>query len=394
MNNTINVVLKPTEACNLRCKYCYNSDSDYAKTVLPIEKTEKLLLSLCKNYTKVNLIWHGGEPLLVGKEYFERAVKIEEKLHLLYNTEINNDVQTNGTLIDGEWAKFFKKYRFGVGLSFDGKDNDKYRQSADKALRAFDILKKHDVHFACMAVVADDGYDLEENYEFFKRRGVPVIFSPMFAEGGGKALSGVTAEKFADKTVSLFDRWLFDTDGVNNRTFSAYIGMALGASGRICTNGSCLGKWLCITPNGDLYNCGRAGMTEFPYGNIDDIDDADGDGNIEDITAAAFKSPGFVALLRGSIERRNKCKSSNCEYFDYCAGGCPDNAMIEGGLAEPPEFSCACFKKVFGHIKRVTDDVITNKQTPLSELNPAVKQVIIKCLTECGGQDKKGGERK
>ncbi|MBQ2727566.1 MAG: radical SAM protein [Clostridia bacterium] len=366
----INVIIKVTDGCNLRCKYCYNSESCYTSEILPLERFEKLLTLLSDSFDSIALVWHGGEPMTCGLEYFKKVVEIEDRIYAQTSVPIQNTIQTNGTLIDKKWCAFFKKYRFNVGVSFDGINNDRYRQRSEDTLKAMELMQKEKVPFGCLTVVGDNDYDMFANYRYFAEKGIHVAFTPLFAEGGGVDLEPLSAEVFIKKSNELFDYWLYDKNGVNVRTFSGYISMLLGSHSKLCTNGSCLGKWLGIEANGNLYNCGRDSMKEFCFGNIDAMDDI----------SEAFTSDGFRELLIGSIERRKKCKAS-CEFFDFCEGGCTDCAILENGIDAISGFSCICFREIFRHIREAVQVLIENK-VPLSELNPVINAIAVKCLSE------------
>ena len=364
----VNIVVKVTDACNLRCSYCYNSDSGYLAPVLPLERFEKFLEILSSRYKSIDVIWHGGEPMLAGMEYLKKAVEAEQRVTLLHGTAITNKIQTNGTLIDKKWVDFFKKYDFKPGLSFDGIENEKHRQGTDKVLRAFSLLQKAKVNFGTLAVVADKDYDLIENYKFFASRKIVTDFSPLFSEGGARNLTALGAEDYAAKVIDLFDYWLYDKEGVNVRLFSAYISMILGKNRRICNTSSCIGTFFSIHPDGEIYNCGRASMAAYPFGNIDEIE------KVEDL----FASQGFRDLLIGSIKRRDKCKAT-CDLFPYCCGNCSDQAIIEGSLDTAPSFSCYAFKAIFTHICDKIESIVADK-VPLTSLNPAMKRIMIDCF--------------
>lgn len=354
----------------MRCKYCYNCDSQYGNEILPIDKLDKLLQLLGDSYGSVNLVWHGGEPLLCGIDYLQRAVEIERRIFREKGVIFQNSIQTNATLIDKEWISFFKKHGFKLGISFDGIHNADYRQDTDKVLSVIRLLQTKKMDFGCLAVVADDNYDMIENYKFFSSKGIHFAISPMFAEGGGENLSPLSADRYSNKINELFDYWIYDTDGVNVRLFTDYISMLLGSRTRICTHGSCHGKWISITPDGSLYNCGRDSMKKFCFGNIDRVN------SIHEV----FSSDSFRQLLTGAIERRKKCKES-CDLFLYCESGCSDCAILENGLDNRPEFSCTTFREVFEHVS-VEWKQIVDKGIPLSRLNPAISAAASQRLSE------------
>lgn len=360
----VEVILKVTEACNLRCKYCYNGENSYTKGVLSLERFEKLLKVLKTGYDVIHLIWHGGEPLCAGIDYFRKAMDIERKVFINNSVIIENSIQTNATLINSEWIKFFKEFDFKVGISFDGINNDKYRDQSNKVLKAIKMLNDAKMRFGCNAVVADDEYSLKENYEYFKSLNIPFDFSRVLPEGVAKDNVSVGAIGYAESLNNLFDEWIYDRDGVSIRTFATYLSMVSGGKYRICSFCSCHMKYLSITPEGTIYNCGRSSMSKYPFGNIDDFN------TITDI----FSSASALELIKGSIKRREKCKVS-CEYFNLCAGGCTDIAILENGLENIPTEYCYIFKTVYSHVKKVYHEIIANK-VPLSKLNPTVKSIF------------------
>lgn len=367
---SINIILKATESCNLRCIYCYNCESDYGREVLSRERLVRFLEMLAFAYDRVNIIWHGGEPMLCGMEYMLFAVGVEERLYRKTGVVFSNSIQTNATLMDEQWIRFFKKYRFKVGVSFDGVTNSDYRQQTEKVQLSIRLLQRRKLSFGCLAVVADDNYDMLENYRFFRSHGIHFSFSPMFCEGGGEKLRALSAAVYVRKVKGLFDEWLYDSEGVNVRLFTDYIAMLFGSRTRTCTNGSCHGKWLGIDPNGNLYNCGRDTMKRYPFGNVDDML------NIGE----AFLSEGFRDMLFGAIERRKKCMAG-CKLFPYCESGCSDCAMIENGIDQISTFSCETFRQIFPYVQKGMQEIM-EKKTPLSQLNPAVRQIMLRCMAD------------
>ncbi len=366
----VEVILKVTESCNLKCKYCYNGTEQLKKGFLSLEKFEKFLKVLKTGYDRIHIIWHGGEPLLIGIDYFRRALDVERKVFINDSVIIENSVQTNGTLIDKEWIRLFKEHNIKVGISFDGVENDKYRAQSEKVLSSMKALKEAGLSFGCNAVVADDDYSLKDNYEFFKSQGVSFDFSMVINEGNAKDKLSLTSVSFADKMIKLFDEWIYDTKGVSVRTFATYLAVASGGRYRICSMCSCHMKYLSVFPDGTVYNCGRTNLQKYPFGKIDDFN------SVNDV----FSSKGALDLISGSIKRREKCKQS-CELFSVCAGGCSDIAISENGLENIPANYCYVFKTVYKHVKKVYDEIIKNA-VPLSELNPTVKTVLSRSLSK------------
>ena len=366
----INIIIKTTNNCNLRCKYCYNGDSQFSKEYLKLESVRRLFKILSADFREISVVWHGGEPLSCGIDYFRKVVEIQEELSDNQGNKVvfTNSVQTNGTLIDEEWIEFFKKHKFKVGISFDGINNDAYRQMTEKVLASMRLMKSKGMGVSCLAVVADDDYDIVGNYKYFASMGVPVEFSYMFMEGGAKELAPLSADSFIKKYKELADYWFTDKNGVGVRLIETYVAMSLGNYFRICNHASCHGKYLSVWPDGKIYNCARYSMSKYPFGDIDSIE------SYSDI----FESEGFKELLKGSIERRSKCKEE-CEYFAECAGGCADCAISEGSLDAPPKFSCYVFKNIYPYIRQKVQE-FRACNVPLSEINPAFGKTVMRCM--------------
>lgn len=372
----ISVIIKTTYNCNLRCKYCYNGESHFSKECLSIDKIERLFKLLSADFREIAVVWHGGEPLSCGIDYFRKIVEIQETLKETQgNTVIfTNSVQTNGTLLNEQWLDFFCKHKFKIGISFDGIHNETYRQLTDKVVSAIELMKRKSIGVSCLAVVADDNYDIVENYKFFAKQGINVEFSHLFIEGNAKDLSPLSAESFVQKYKALIDYWFTDKNGVRVRLIETYVAMALGNYFRICNNSSCHGKYLSVWPDGTLYNCARDSMGAYPFGTVDSIN------AYSDI----FESDGFAELVKGSIARRAKCKE-NCEFFAECAGGCADCAIAEGALDTPPQFACYLFKNIYSYVKQKVEQ-IQKDGVPLDELNPALKKTIIRSMSVGDGK--------
>lgn len=365
----VEVILKVTEACNLRCKYCYECDREYPTGVFPLEKLEALLRLLRTGYHLIHLIWHGGEPMLAGLDYYKQAMDVIRRVHIESGVVIENSIQTNGTLIDKKWAEFFRENGFRVGVSFDGADNERFRGASARAEAGMQALRDAHLSFGCNAVVADVSYDLDANYDFFRARGIGFDFSRMLAEGGAKSLRPMDAKAYADALCRLFDRWITDKEGVSVRTFALYVNMAVGGKYRICSCCSCHTKYLSVSPDGTLYNCGRESMGHYPFGKIEAFS------HVNEI----FASEGARALLSGSIARREKCKAV-CPDFALCAGGCADVAIVEGALDEIPQEYCTLFRTVYHHVKDRVARLLADK-TPLCDLNPAVRGILARTLS-------------
>ena len=358
------LIIKVTNGCNLRCKYCYNAATEFKHEVISMETVEKAL-TLFSSYDAVNVIYHGGEPLLAGREFYKDVLELQKRLNVFYGVKFTNQVQTNATLIDEKWLDFLKKNHISVGISFDGLYNDAYRGKTEDTIRAINLMNKNKVGFGCIAVVADKDYDVYKNYEYLKQFGMCVDFSYVFIEGNAKNIEVLPVQSYVKQMTDLFDVWVEDKEGIQVRNFQYMINKIQKAGGEYCCNGSCVGNFFCVDVTGNIFGCGRESVHKYCFGNVNEAKS----------TSDVFNSKGFKEYITGTIQRRKRCQET-CEYFDYCKGGCSDDAMTNGDLAKQNPQYCYFFKSLYNHIKSRMDEIF-DKKIDLSTLNPNFKKAVM-----------------
>lgn len=364
----IQLIIKVTNGCNLRCKYCYNAASEFKHETVSMEKIEKLL-TLFSNYDEIDIIYHGGEPLLVGKEFYTKMIELEKRINASCGVKFVNCVQTNATLIDEKWLSFLKKHNIMVGVSFDGLYNDRYRGKTEETVRAIELMKKNKVSFGCISVVADQDYDIAKNYEYLKQYGMNVDFSYVFIEGNAKTIEVLPVESYVKQMIDLFDVWMRDKNGIMIRNFEYMINKINKCGREYCGNGSCIGNFFCMDASGNIYGCGREAVHKYCFGNVDKVESL----------SEVFNSASFKEYITGTIQRRNHCMG-NCEFFDYCKGGCSDEAVAHGDITRQNPQYCYFFKTLYKHIKMRIDEVFASK-ADLSEFNPNFKKLLAQAVS-------------
>lgn len=365
----IQCIIKVTNGCNLRCKYCYNADKQFDSKIISLDKIERVF-SLFSNFDCIQVIFHGGEPMLAGIGFYEKVMELENRLAIMLGVTFENQIQTNATLIDSRWLAFVKKNNIAIGVSFDGLYNDDYRGETKKVLKSVEILKKNDVKFGCLTVVADPNYNIAKNYEYFQSLGLGVDFNCVFMEGNAKSLNKVIdANSYTKQMVELFDRWIYDLDGIPVRGLDFIIKRVLNCSHAYCRNGSCIGHFFCLDVDGTLYGCGRESVKKYSFGNVNAFN------SFHDI----INSENFKLYIKGSIERRNNC-SAHCQYFEVCKGGCNDDAILGGDITKPNSDYCKYFITLFSHIKEKIDEIFKNR-VDLASLNPYFTKALIQATS-------------
>ncbi len=308
--------------------------------------------------------------MLLSLQFYKDAISLQNKYFGKGAHRVGNTIQTNGTLIDRKFANFCRDNQINIGVSFEGPYDDVLRQKAEVVDKNLEYLSKREHVFSVNSTISSDTVDKQtELYRYFRQRDINISFSPVIPSGcaAKDRLLVPNVDDYISESIKMFDEWLFDKDSdVPLIPHYLYLLNALGESVESdCAHDSCLTKWICIYPNGDIYPCAKSCPEDFRLTNIKDVD------HINDV----FMTEGFRRILIGTIERRAICRSQ-CEFFDNCNGGCSIDAFYQCGIGNPGGDSCRIFKAVFGHIKDVSDHILRDKPD-LSQYNKYVRDAII-----------------
>jgi len=363
----INVLVKPTNDCNLACKYCYARSGEKKEPVMNYETLENMISKITELYDEVNFIWHGGEPLLAGLDFYEKVVELEEKYGKENNTLIGNGIQTNGTLLNEKYLEFFIENKFGIGLSIDGprevhnltriyKDGT---GSFDDVMRAVYLMKDHGMKVGAIATLNKLNIEYyNEIYDFYKENDIGLKLNAIIP--AGRAVENdlsITPLQYANVLIKLIDRWMDDGatfDFITAReiietSVDAYIvetddkKFVVEPKRSTCAfSQSCQENFIGIDYNGDVYPCNRwAGIEEFKYGNINTD-------SLEDILNNE-KRKMFLNRTKILTEKYEYCKS--CEFKNKCYGGCPHNAYVVYGDILKPDPFCTAYRIAGNYVR-------------------------------------------
>lgn len=358
---------KPRGAiCNLDCKYCFFLKKERLYPGSNFRMSHEVLESYIRQILEahqgqeVTVAWQGGEPTLMGLDFFRRSIEYEKKYQrpgsVIYNT-----LQTNGTLLDDEWCAFLHEHKFLVGLSLDGPKelHDAYRMDKggrsvfDKVMRAVRLLQKHKVEFNILATInaANSGHPLAV-YQFFRDDvGVQFIqFIPIverdnetgFVEGNAVTNRSVKPKQFGHFLNAIFDEWVRrDVGRIFVNYFDAALASWVGAPPALCITAATCGFAMALEHNGDLYSCDHFVEPRYLLGNIMDRPIVE--------LAASDKQRQFGQNKRDMLPRY--CRE--CKVLFACNGECPKNRFIEAPDGEPGlNYLCEGLKEFFMHIDR------------------------------------------
>lgn len=329
-------LIKPGgSACNLACKYCYYLEkAELYGGRQPIMDPELLELYI-KQYIEavehdvVEFCWHGGEPLMLGLDYFKRALKLQRKHSR--GKRINNSLQTNGTLLDENWCRFFSDNGFLVGLSIDGpKDihdahrvNRGGRPTFDRVVAGVNLMNRLHVEYNTLSVVSrlSEGRGAEI-YRFLRdelgSRYMQLLPAVDWLPSGELAPWSVSSEGFGQILCDIFDEWVrHDVGRSYVQIFDVTLSQLCGLPSGICTMGETCGEGLAVEHNGDVYPCDHFVWPEYKLGNIR-----------ENSLAELFDSE---KRLKFALFKRNDLPPSclRCEHYHLCHGGCPGHRTAE-----------------------------------------------------------------
>jgi len=364
------VFAKPVGSiCNLDCHYCYYLKKEHLypdgeSFRMPDDILEEYIIQHINASPNpvISFSWHGGEPTVLGLDYFRKIVALQRK-HQPSSRRITNGMQTNGTLLDEEWCRFLTEEGFAVGLSLDGPKelHDRYRVTKDhkptyeQTMRGYRLLQQHRIYCDILCVVnAHNVRYPTEVYRFFKQiKAQYVTFLPMVdpqpdAESGVSHIT-VSAEAWGVFLCTIFDEWKSrDIGMVKVQIFEEAARTAFGQEHSLCIFRPTCGDVPVIEHNGDFFSCDHFVDAEHCLGNIRETPLVD-----------LLESPAQRAFGQAKLETLPRyCRE--CEVRAMCNGGCPKNRFLqtpdgEAGL----NYLCAGYKRFFTHCQPFVAEIAT-----------------------------------
>mgnify|MGYP004695675587 FL=1 len=392
------VMLKPAGAhCNLACKYCYYLEKNnlYQNSHRHL-MTDEMLEQFTREYIEAQTMpqvlftWHGGEPLMRSIDFYKKALALQKKY--AHGKQIDNVIQTNGTLLTDEWCEFFAQNHWLVGISIDGPQeyHDHYRvtpagkPSWEKVMQGISLLKKHRVEWNAMAVV--NAYNAEhplEFYHFFRDNGCQYLqFTPIVERltehEDGRTLASladdreipladasVTPQQWGNFLCTIFDDWVrHDVGKTFVEIFDCTLANWMGVLPGICAYSKECGHAGVMEHNGDVYSCDHFVFPEYKLGNIREqslIDMLYGE-----------KQQAFSRLKHTSLPRQ--CKECDMEFA--CHGECPKNRFEKDKYGEPGlNYLCQGYYQYYTHVAPYMDFM---KRELLAQRPPANIMNVLK----------------
>jgi uncharacterized protein len=405
----MHVLAKPIgPVCDIKCDYCFylekralfGSSEQY-------RMPDEVLAAYIRQYVEaqptpvVEFVWHGGEPTLLGIDFFRRVVELQQPYRA--NKEIRNTLQTNAMRLDDEWCAFFKANDFFIGVSLDGPQDihDRYRKDRhgkgtfERVMQGVRLLQKHGVEFNALACVGrETAFRPLDVYRFFKDVGINYIqFTPIIerepdaetqaiklwlakpsvldrSEPNTKVTPWtVEPEAYGDFLIAIYEEWVRKDVG---KTFVMNFEWALtawiGEPSPICIFAKQCGRAVAMEHDGSVFACDHYVYPEYKLGNV--LTDKLGE-MVEKSVASGF-GPHKEKTLPRHCQR--------CEVKEACWGGCPKHRFATSPQGEPGlHYLCAGYKKFFRHIRKYLRAMATllENELPMSYVMEAVKGPLI-----------------
>ncbi len=357
------VMVKPCGAsCNLSCQYCFYRAAEALYPAKPLRMPAEILESFTRQYIEsqqvpeITFSWQGGEPTLMGLEFFKTALDYQQKYRQA-GTVIRNTIQTNGVLLDDAWCAFLHDHEFLVGISLDGPRalHDTYRLDRKgrptfaTVIKGLELLRRHRVEFNVLSCVhaANAGQPLEV-YRFLRDKAgtqfiqfIPVVERERRSElpQGQRPVTdrSVPQGQYGKFLNAIFDEWVRrDVGRVYVQAFDAALAAWYGTPPSLCVSAPTCGSAVVLEHNGDVYSCDHFVDRSFLLGNIRDR-------HIVELVGSE-RQRRFGQAKHDSLPQ--ECRQ--CNVLFACYGGCLKDRQSDSAL----NYLCSDYKAFFNHVRR------------------------------------------
>lgn len=369
----LSVLIKPaSSSCNMRCKYCFYADVAKHRALknagVMQEETQENLIKKAFAYADgyITFAFQGGEPTLAGLDYFRRHIELCKK-YAKSGVEVYHSLQTNGYVIDEEWAKFFAENRFLVGISLDGpKDvHDGYRKDIsgegtfNRVRNAVNLFNRYHVEYNMLCVVTrQTAQNANKVLNFFINGGFSYLqFIPCLndfeGDGGDWSLSAEEYGEFLIKSFNKFYACHLKKKFLSIRNFDNYISMLAGYPPESCGMSGVCTAYFVVEGNGNVYPCDFYVLDRYLGGNVN-----------EDSFSKIRESENFRRFVKESLPVDTECKA--CRWYALCRGGCRRyREPFENGV---PRLNILCksykmfFESCYKDLEKMTKDVLEREK--------------------------------
>jgi len=348
------LLIKPSGSdCNIDCAYCFYKDraSEFGRGKQRM--SDEVLAKLVKDYMQlgfgvVGFAWQGGEPTLMGVDFFRRVVELQKK-YGSNGQEVSNTLQTNGVLLDDNWCRFLHENKFLLGISIDGPKefHDQYRVdhsgsgTFDRVIRGIENCKKHQVEFSALVLLNNKNVEHPETlFDFLIENELTYLqFIPCVeTEPATKKIAdfSITPKQYGDFLCRLFDLWYeYGPEKLNIREFDSLVTYYVMGKHTICTYSKQCAGFVVIEHTGEAFCCEFFVEPKWRLGNILEMP-------LKKLAVSSKKR----AFARKKQNLCNKCLL--CSHLDICRGGCmKDRVRLNAEDSSTQSYFCESYKQFF-----------------------------------------------
>ncbi|MBN1766358.1 MAG: anaerobic sulfatase maturase [Sedimentisphaerales bacterium] len=349
------LLIKPAGPdCNLKCRYCFYAGKTGlfgpGRHRMNDEVLERLVGDyMGQGFAQGHFAWQGGEPTLMGLEFYQKVVELQE-VYAGEGQVVGNSLQTNAILLDERWCEFLHEHNFLVGISLDGpqKYHDHYRQdhvgggTFERVMQGIDNCRKHKVEFNILVLLNDKNVAApDELFDFFIENDFKYLqFIPCVerdAQTGEITDYSITPKQYGDFMCRIFDRWQeIGPRQLSIRMFDSILARLLRGEHTVCKFRRRCNEYVVVEHNGDVFSCDFFVEDRWRLGNIMETPLAE---------LALGKRKDEFARLKRKIG--NKC--TVCRYGTYCHGGCLKDRIILSDDYSCPDYFCESYQQFFDH---------------------------------------------
>jgi uncharacterized protein len=364
------LIMKATRWCNLRCTYCHDWRVGAGQTMTFSVLARAIATALCDpQHDAVHFVWHGGEPTVLPRSFYTKALLVQSQFRR-QGQQVNNSIQTNATRLTPEWCQFLRQNEFTVGVSIDGPPeiHDQQRVYASgrptwaKVARGLRMLRDYEIPTGVLMVVdaAALAMGAERVFEFFVTEGIKeyglIAAQPINvpdARPGTPAANYTDPAAMNDFLAAMFDCWLAHGDQqIRIRELDGLRARIAGKTSGCCLfDGSCLGYYYMIEPNGDVSHCDEfVGDPRYTVGNV-----------VSQRDFASFRTGRPMRTLQANNVRAVSAMHT-CEEFQVCSGWCPHERYVSARHNPRHRDDCCGLRELIQHIRtRLAETSLTRE---------------------------------
>lgn len=369
------LLVKPASfGCNLRCKYCFYLQKEKffpGKHMMTLEVLEKMISSfLAVDMPNHSFGWQGGEPTMMGLDFFKKVVEFQQKFGR-NGTNVSNGLQTNGTLLDDEWCKHLAEYNFLVGISIDGPPeiHDKNRLTVNGkgshalVMKGLEAMRRNNVEFNVLTLVTSANINSPVAiYNYLKELGVnyhQYIECVEFDDKGNLTEFAAQPELWGEFLCKIFDEWYEkDRYTVSVRFFDSILMKLVDNVANSCIFDTDCRQYFVVENNGNVYPCDFFVLPEYKLGNI-----------MENTWEEMAESSLYEKFGARKNQWNKKCET--CKFLKICFGCCPKNRPDHG--SDPTALSILCrgwemfYEHTMPKFKSLANQIIKDRQIALEK---------------------------